>query len=262
VDNNNPNNQNSAPISTPPVLENQNPSSPPVIPDPIGNPESSNPIKRKPKFSFFVIIGIIIFLLLAGSAAGFYVFKPQIMNLISKPTPTPIVIPGLTRNPVSPSPTPDPTAGWKTYTSTKANYSFKHPAELPLVNVSPSPQCASCVEDIQLTPNFNPASQDNTISLILVFKDSRIKTIDDYVSTFIKGDQTRINLQYTTISGEKAVSSKLSGGIPPLPIAEYAVVRNGLYYIIRLEDCIETNKHRDKNVTLFDQILSTFKFTN
>ncbi len=84
--------------------ENNNPS-PPVSNLGISNSEVSNPSiettpvsetpKPKSKFPLSATIGIIIFLLLAGGVAGFYAFKPQLMSLISKPTPT-----------LTPSPTP------------------------------------------------------------------------------------------------------------------------------------------------------------
>lgn len=80
-----------------PVVEQQAPQTAPA--QSLGQmPPSSTP---KPKFSLATIISIIIFLLVAGSAAGFYVFKPQIMSLVSRPTPTPIA--------VEPSVTPSPT---------------------------------------------------------------------------------------------------------------------------------------------------------
>ena len=74
------------PVQTPPV---PNPINPPV-----GGPKSKLPI---------LIIGIILFLLIAGSAAGFYVFKQQSLKTAAKPTPAPIVqkqTPTLTPKPV------------------------------------------------------------------------------------------------------------------------------------------------------------------
>ncbi|OGG10251.1 hypothetical protein A3J20_00045 [Candidatus Gottesmanbacteria bacterium RIFCSPLOWO2_02_FULL_42_29] len=53
-----------------------------------------------------------------------------------------------------------------------------------------------------------------------------------YLNIHVKGDQSKVDLKYTTLGGEKAVSYKLSGGIPPLPVIEYAVYKNGFYYII------------------------------
>lgn len=102
----------------------------PVSPTPQPPPPVSKP---KPKFSLAVIIGTVLLLLIAGSAAGFYAFKPQILKLVSKPSPTPTVIPSLTRNPISP--TPDPTVNWKIYTNNDYHFSFRYPPEFTLKNV-------------------------------------------------------------------------------------------------------------------------------
>lgn len=108
-------NQNTIPI------QNPVPEQPPVTPLP--------PVEKpKPKFPTAIIIGIIIFLLIAGSAAGFYVFKQQKSKTVVKPAPS--VIPGMTRNSVSP--TPDPTANWKTYANNKYNFSIKYPPNITL----------------------------------------------------------------------------------------------------------------------------------
>ncbi len=118
-ENNNPNDQNPTPIPTPPVSSNVQP------PPPVSQPKADGPLAQKPKFPLAAIIGIVLFLLVAGGVAGFYAFKPQIMSLISKPTPT---------TTLTPSPTPDPasnaanaTANWKTYTDSSRGYSMKYP---------------------------------------------------------------------------------------------------------------------------------------
>jgi hypothetical protein len=166
-----------------------------------------------------------------------------------------------------PSPTPNsspPTSEIQsdllTYTSTKALYSFDYYSEWPLVNVPTSLGCEVCVEDVVFTPKYDQNSSENTIAVILVFKEDRIKTLDDYVNILVKGDSSKVDMRNTFVGSEKAVSYKLSGGIPPLPVIEYAVVKNGYYYIIRLNDSIETNKNKDRNLKLFDKMLTTFKF--
>ncbi|MDO8270186.1 MAG: hypothetical protein Q7T54_05975 [Candidatus Levybacteria bacterium] len=79
---------------TPPVSEIPNPApTPPVIPDLIRDPESPNPTKPALKLSLKLVIGIILFLLIAGgaAAAGFYVYKQQSLKTAPKPTPSPVV---------------------------------------------------------------------------------------------------------------------------------------------------------------------------
>ena len=75
----------------------------------------------KLRFSVKTITSIIIFLLLAGgAAASFTVLRPQIVSLVSKPSPTPSL--------TSPTPTPNLTLNWKTYTNAIFNVYFKYPA--------------------------------------------------------------------------------------------------------------------------------------
>lgn len=223
---------------------------------------TSNPVNNQKGF-FPVILGVL--LLLVIIAGGAYYLGTQTSTTSTQP-PTnqnnvrtnPTQTPEITQVPQ----TNDSIVNWKTYTSTKAKYSFKYPTEWPLVNVPPSQGCDVCVEQINITFKYNPNSGDGNVAIVLIFKEDKIKALDDYVNIHVRGDSSKVNLQYTTVGGEKAVSYTLSGGLPPLPVIEYAVVKNGLYYIIRLDDSIETNKNKEKNVQLFNEMLSTFKFTN
>lgn len=217
---------------------------------------------------FFPIAAVIIVLLIVVAAGVYYLGTQQnkpnspSASQNSQQTVSPIEslqYPPSTTNPI---PTSSTMANWKSYTSTKAKYSFKYPPEWPIVNVPTSSQCTVCVEDIQFTPTYNPNSGDSIIAVILVFKEDNIKSLADYVNVHVKGDQSKVDLKYTTVGGEKAVSYKLSGGIPLLPVIEYAVYKNGFYYIIRLDDSAETNKNKEGNIALFNEMLTTFNFTN
>lgn len=228
------------------------PSVTPVQPQPVSNSRSNLPI----------ILGVLALLLLVGGGAYFLGAQNnktsiQITNPQNSAVINPTNIPAATQAPQT-----NGTDTWKTYTSSKASYSFKYPTEWPLVNVPISQGCTVCIEDIEFTSKYDPNSGDGTVAVILVFKEANIKTLDDYVTIRVKGDSSKVNLQYTTVGGEKAVSYKLSGGIPPLPVIEYAVVKNGFYYIIRLVDSVETNKNKEKNLLIFNETLQTFKFTN
>lgn len=214
--------------------------------------------------AILILVGLAAVIVVAGGL--FYVGrltapKDQLQSSVSviQSSPSSTITPTY-----QPSQTPvltDETVSWKTYTSTKAGYYFKYPTEWPLNNQPESPQCTVCVESLIFSPVYNPNSGDNNTAIILVFKESNIKSLDDYVNVHVKGDQSKVDLKYTTIGGVKAVSYKLSGGIPPLPVIEYTVVKNGFYYIIRIDDSVETNKNKERNVMLFNEMLSTFKFT-
>ena len=230
----------------------------------IQNPGQNKPIQSEDQpgqSKKIVSILAIVIALFAFGIGGYFLgvnknqTTPQSQQVTVSPT---FVQPSPTNNPISVE--NSATANWKTYTSTKANYSFKYPSEWPLVNVPESPQCTVCVETHVFSPAYNSNSGDTNIAVIQVFKENNIQSLDDYVNIHVKGDQSKIDLKYTTLGGEKAVSYKLSGGIPPLPVIEYAVYKNGFYYIIRIDDSLETNKNKDKNIMLFNEMLSTFKF--
>jgi hypothetical protein len=237
-------------VDTNPVT-NQPPTQTPPSPQPIVPPPSPQPPTppKKPRSNWPLISGLAIVVFLLGIGVGkFYpVSNIRFPNLpFINPSPTPTS---------TPTPTPDPTADWKTYTDTKNTFSLKYPASLP---IETSLCGGTCIEDLRFTPN--PATGGSSIAVVLTSKDSRIKTLDDYKNIIVKGDSSIINVQDTKIAGNNAVSYKLSGGIPPLPIIEYAVVHNNYYYIIRLLDSDETKKDLAGNQKIFDQILSTFTF--
>ena len=79
------------------------------------------PVKSKPwlKPLLFSILGIV---LAAGLVFAGYKFGQRSIypEPVEGPTPTPIV---------EATPTPDPTAGWKTYIDTAYNYSIKYPSD-------------------------------------------------------------------------------------------------------------------------------------
>jgi hypothetical protein len=123
-------------------VENQNPEQDPQSITPIigsSNEEShlggvsdvqtATPVQStKPKFSIGAIIGIITFLLLTGgAAASFTMFKPQIMRLVSQPSPTPTLISGMTKNQVTSTPTTDPMADWSIFIDKQHSFSVKYP---------------------------------------------------------------------------------------------------------------------------------------
>ncbi|MCR4313083.1 MAG: hypothetical protein NUV58_02450, partial [Candidatus Roizmanbacteria bacterium] len=236
------------PIQTP---TQQSPQTPPEI-------IVAQPKPNYLKTIFFSILGVllvssIIYLYLQNQTLKKQALNPPISPTIEVPSPT-------TKPSSSISIPPDETAGWKTYISSKANYSFKYPDSWPIVKLSTNVNCETCVEIVPFALSYDPQSAESELSVILVFKDSRIKTLDDYKNIIVKGDSSIIDVHDTTIGLEKSISYKLSGGIPPLPIIEYVVVKNDFYYVIRFVNSKETNKNLVENQKIFDQILSTFKF--
>ncbi len=213
---------------------------------------SSLDTSHNSKIMMFVIAGFILLLVgVGGYVLGTNKSQPIVQNQQNIVVPTTIS-----------SPTPDETENWKIYVDPQAKYSFKYPDEWPLSKIPVSRGCDVCLEGVSFSKTYNPNSADSTLAVILVHKEllKNVKTIDDYINS-LNERPTNIEIKETTIAGEKAVSYRLSGGIPPLPIIEYVITNDRLWYTIRLEDTKETNKNRDRNIKIFDQILSTFKFT-
>jgi len=246
------------PNTTPPVEADPSPtephigsevSTPPVI---LSETKDLSPTDPKPakKFSLKLIIGIIIFLLLAGgaAAASFYVFKQQSSNISAKPTTTPTVIPGLTRNPVSP--TPDPTANWNTYIGHK--YSFKYPPSWKEDSPSESGWLIS-TNDL----NLNSTAPKGAYIYEPWTKDA----IPVWNSNFSKLQTKEITLdgQPASIGSTKDVGVVGSVGLT----VRYRYPKSNQYlgefsYI----SLVSSPKEYDQNLVIFNQILSTFKFTD
>ncbi|MDO8270187.1 MAG: hypothetical protein Q7T54_05980 [Candidatus Levybacteria bacterium] len=231
------------------------------IQSPTPQPEASktpieNPIKPASKFSVKAIIGIIIFLILAGgAAASFTVFRPQIMSLVSKPTPTPTVIPGLTRNPVSP--TPDATANWKTYKI--EGLSFKYPLDMEVF------PCGMKGVDQILSVGIKKTGDNTTYcgigglpAIFTIGTNDEIMTIEEFLSKrTLNSTQTISPIQYKTINSFKIGFTTLSteGGFSTQTHAFIDPSDDKLYYII-------SNSDWKNNESLLNQILSTLKFTD
>lgn len=91
---------------------------PPIQTPPVSNP--SNPQWQGLSLPKIVIVAIL-FLLIAGSAAGFYVFKPQLLKIVSKPTPISTV---------------NTFPNWKTFKNSTYDFSFQYPDKDWLINTA------------------------------------------------------------------------------------------------------------------------------
>jgi len=83
------------------------------------------PISQPKPFPLVPILLVLLVLLLGATAFLVYQnmqLQKQIIELTNKPTPSPAVVPGETGTQAG-------TANWKTYTNTQYQYSFKYPAK-------------------------------------------------------------------------------------------------------------------------------------
>ncbi len=249
-----------SPNPTSQVPNPETPASPPVstgiqtppVKKPLG---STEPPAKAAKFPLPLIIGILAFFLLAIGAAGFYAFKPQIMSLISKPTPTPTL---------SPSPTEasakagDPTAGWKTYEGD--GFAFKYPDSYVLGDSS-SESAGLTAEAIRLEKDVEwglgayggLTNNKGSVVNIVVFKNLDIsetslkKTYGNQISIkkISLGSKDGIELKGEFLN-ERYLYFPMNSGILTIQtgIAELDIQKREIY------------------INEFGQILSTFQFTN
>ncbi len=231
--------------------ENLNPI-PPVSPE-IQTPPvpDQNP---KSKFSLILIIGIILFILVAGGAEVMYIFKPKTEKPVAKPvsslptksqTKVDASISDLTQN-VSTA-----TASWKTYASTAGGYSVKYPSDWTERHMSGGTVPR---EELDL---ISPSAVGMYYQVIVEkntgqYKDVPIKDAKEYLEITTKDARSGSGVSGGTIdpisldgtTGYKMVLK--TGSINGLAIV---VFRNNLIYSISGTES-----------SIFEQFLSSFKF--
>lgn len=155
----------------------------------------------------------------------------------------------------------DPTYDWLRYDSATAKYSFRYPPDWPLTNVPVAVNCENCVETLEFSQNYVKNSPENTFAVVLVRKSNEIRSLEDYVDVhFRTGHDSQGNVRDAVVGSERALSYNITAGPSPLPIINYIVVKNGFIYEIFLYDSEATNKSRQKNIEMFDQMLESFSF--
>jgi len=218
--------------------------------------------KRKLKLPI-IFAAVVLFLFLTGavSAAYLFVFKP-------KPTPE-----QLTTKTQQPSPTSDPMANWKTYSNMKYKYSLKYP--LTWVEAFPASDSSSSLisseaEIVTLTSNvrFSDEAHGNPPYDILisyypnpqkeafpqiVFNYNHISLADQKKIKFstenISGTQRyRTNTLPSQLGNETVFIQKKDGTLISISLSPYALDR--------------PFDHQAEQHKIYDQILSTFKFTD
>jgi hypothetical protein len=186
---------------------------------PVAPPPTPSITPAKPKNRLFISLVIFVILLSLG-AAGFFAYQ----NYQLTHQPMPIQPP--------PSPIPDPTANWKTYTNTQSEFSFQYP------------------NDWISTPGDNLHAPDNSISMWIQTKIGGMECFNliKSKSSIINGKN--FNIQYFSGADSDICSNPNErtiyfGQQSPFFTITYSYNQNNQ---------IEAEK-------IFDQILSTFKFT-
>lgn len=225
----------------------------PSLPNPeqtLPTPEPILPIPRK-KLRLLVPILIIIFLLIVGST-GFYFFKTSISN----PTPTPTL--KLESTPsiiLGASPTPDPTATWKTYTSVLGKYSMEYPANYKLLENEKGSVDGITVKVPQTTTIISPSLSglNTNFQMSVSYQNGAENLSDKQIAEKIG---TTILAKPYRISEENGLLFE-DTPLGPFGSSIIYIKNNGKAYQIT----IESQSSFSLIKTYVDQILSTFKFT-
>lgn len=223
---------------------NLNPSQP--VPPVEQTPPISNSEKRKSKLPI-LIIGIILFLLIVGSAAGFYVFKQQSSNTTAKPTPTPLLAEVSTK-----AGTPNPasnaasaTANWKTFVEPDAKYTIKYPSDWSVYTRGNLKQ-----DTITSTELTTKGMKSGTFAIGVVKIRKNIFLAKEWVKRF-SNSQTKSDVKTINFNDIDAYEEKIEG------VINIVFDKNDLLYSISLNTGIYENYYDQK---IIDQILSTFRF--
>lgn len=153
---------------------------------------------------------------------------------------------------VSPQPTADPTVSWKTYTNSKYGFTFKYPENWDFQELYSKTQ-SNTIDYLQLTlakkEYFDPIPKSKPHITI-----NAVETIDrDKLSIY----QNTEVVKSITVDGIEAEERKHSTST--VDDTKYVTLTtNNMTYTFESRMSSQDQEQRD----IFDQILSTFKFTN
>lgn len=190
---------------------------------------------------------IVVVLIVAGLFGAFYLGKTYGKPAVEQTPPT--------SSPTL-STTEDETANWKTYENTKYKYSFQYPAELKVdLGVSGAPADDSKLETIYQI-KLHDAKQTNIWVSVL---ETNYKSISEFSDSL---ETSRANSgKISVLSKETTILDRVQAirYVIPQPEAgntlRVSAILNGYVYTLTLD-----SPDSDKT-TIFDQILSTFRFT-
>jgi hypothetical protein len=215
-----------------------------------------------------LISGGLLLLVIVG-AAGFLLGKsfsqpktspPPISQVSPSPSPTP-------ENPIS-TPTPDPTANWKTYVNTAYNYSLKYPPDWAVLvkgdeATFPAPYFASpCNYDLgQLCSQvgIQVSDYDSTKK----FDPNFIITEADKVSNKIRtriGEEDAMEFVYFQSDFQSGYEINKKGRLLYVVVTNHHSKKYTFTYEESQKNRVIRTENDWQNKNLFDLILSTFKF--
>lgn len=221
------------------------------------NQPVNNPVVQieKPVKPNFIIILLSVFLIIAVLIAGFFAYQTQ--NLVKELNTVKIVSVPTAIATVVPTSTPDATIDWKTYTNKEYNFTIKYPSDAKL-RVSQTESNDRMLVVAFDSPNavFDHLFKSGGYSFQISMQTQKnFNTLDEYL-LFQKEHSMYEDVLPKTYNNVKGYAFKNDKGYPGwnFTFRGFLTKNNDLYYTI--------NYFTDDSVDTFDQILSTFKFTN
>ncbi len=210
-------------------------------------PSPEQPVPpQKPKIS--LLTGMIALVLILLASTGYFAFqnyqlRKEISQLQSSPSPTP---------------TPDPTANWKTYTDNQLRFSIKYPETFKVDYIQTQPYLDRKITWYTMDKQIDTYQGDGPV-------------VKNKSTSNITNGALRFELEYRDIGGDKAHQSIMYQIPNPSSKTENdKYITFSLSPIPVLQTVEETNKYiktkgyitlDSDSIKTFDQILSTFKFT-
>lgn len=212
---------------------------PPITSQPIPTPPV---VPAQPKKKQWKLIWIML-ILAAGIVIGLFLQNiPLTIRVPGLPvplSPTPVIE-------LIPSPPEDQTAGWRTYTNTRFNFSFKYPSDLIYIYDQSDQYVESGISNAMiLIQNFDgsqPRTETNNDFQIVVYianRSGRFNLEDP------QGEQTR-----TIINGIDVIKS--------FTTQKWVLVPTVFFQSSPNKVAIQLSNPKSTNTAWFDQIISTF----
>jgi hypothetical protein len=258
-------------------MDQNQPQQPVQNTNPVSQPNLQQPATEAPKSkSKFKIILLIAAILLAIYGGAYYFVINQLDNFINhsqKPKTTSVS---------KPTPTPDPTANWKTYKNDKygfevefnpiwrIDYFINNAYLLPEgsgENIAANIETANHIIISGITPVGAKDAATLSISIKEISKDIPLDKISSSISTPTDGSSSSLNKQKIKIDGQNAYDETISF----MEICRRTVYlikedAKGNSYEYEVDftrnDLLGPCKKEDLEDPQFDQILSAFKFAN
>lgn len=177
--------------------------------------------------------------------------------------------PTLTPSP-TPTPTPNPTGDWKIYTNTQYKYSFKYPADWVGAGLQPGSapfpidsEADSVLQSVEFYPNGLEGAVIKYPRFAVEVDDpvtnQSLGSYSDWINELRESQFYKVtNESQQLISGVNVISLEgpyTQGNIITYHKNYFAKSPDNKFFVLITDD-----EKDQKNATLFDQILSTFKF--